>query len=162
MRMGLASATGRSLVVGWAVACAVGCAGRFPSPPFSAQPTSALVELREPPPPARVELVPQRPKRLAVWIDGEWQWRRARWAWLPGRWVIPPEGATFSPWVVVRGVDGKLWLAGGTWRDAHGNAVDSPSSLALAVVDSGQVVNASGTIEPTSRNLRTTGRQPAK
>jgi hypothetical protein len=154
MRMGLAFAIAAPLLVA--------CAGRFPSPPFSPQPTSALVELREPPPPARVESVPARPKSLAVWIDGEWQWRRARWAWLPGRWVIAPKGATYSPWVVVRGPDGKLWLAGGTWRDAKGDAVEEPTALSLAVVDSGQVVNASGTIEPTTRNLKATGRQRAR
>jgi WXXGXW repeat (2 copies) len=154
MRMGLAFAIGGALLVG----CG---GGHFPRPPYSAQPTSALVELREPPPPARVEAIPVRPKSLAVWIDGEWSWRRARWAWVPGRWVVPRDGETFSPWVVVRGSDGKLWLATGTWRDAKGNAVEGPAPLALAVVDSGQVVNASGTIEPTSRTLKVTERRPA-
>ena len=134
-----------------------GCGGRFPRPPYSAQPTSALVELRAPPPPARVESVPPRPDAGgAVWIDGEWTWRRSRWAWMPGRWVVPPAGETFSPWVVVRGEDGQLWQAPGTWRDAKGNAVEAPTPVVVAVVDSGQVVNASGAIEPTGRTLKST------
>jgi hypothetical protein len=134
-----------------------GCAGRLPRPPYSAQPTSALVELRVPPPPARVESVPPRPDAGgAVWIDGEWTWRRSRWAWIPGRWVVPPAGETFSPWVVVRGEDGRLWQAPGTWRDTKSNAVDAPTPVAVAVVDSGQGVNASGATEPTGRTLKAT------
>jgi WXXGXW repeat (2 copies) len=126
----------------------------LPRPPYSAQPTSALVELRVPPPPARVEAVPALPKAGAVWIDGEWTLRRARWAWIPGRWVLPPEAETFSPWVVVRGKDGRLWQAPGTWRDAHGKAIDGPTPLAVAGVDSSQVVNANGETEPTGRTLK--------
>jgi hypothetical protein len=152
--MRLALAIGGSLLVA--------CAGRFPRPPYSPQPTSALTELSAPPPPARVEAVPPRPKSTAVWIDGEWNWRRGRWSWLPGRWVEPPPDETYSPWVVVRGLDGKLWMASGTWRDAKGNPVDEPPPLALGAVDTGQVVNASGSIEPTGRTLKTTGGKPAR
>jgi hypothetical protein len=152
--MRLALAIGGSLLVA--------CGGRFPRPPYSAQPTSALTELRLPQPPARVEAVPPRPKPTAVWIDGEWAWRRGRWAWLPGRWVEAPPGETFSPWVVVRGPDGRLWMAPGTWRDAKGNAIEGPRALAYGVVDSGQVVNAAGSIEPTGRTLKSTGGKPAR
>ncbi len=134
------------------------CAGHFPHPPYSAQPTSALVELRLPVPPARVETTPPRPRAAsAVWIDGEWTLRRGRWAWLPGRWVKPPEGATFSPWVVVRGGDGKLWHAPGTWRDAHGEPIEEPAPLSVATVESQPVVSASGEIEVTGRTLRSRG-----
>ncbi|HEX3770941.1 MAG TPA: YXWGXW repeat-containing protein [Polyangiaceae bacterium] len=136
-----------------------GCGARFPRPPYAAQPTSALVEIREPVPPARVEDVPARPAET-VWIDGEWTWRRARWAWMPGRWVVPPPGEAFSPWVVVRSDDGRLWLAPGVWRDASGKVVDPPAAVAVATVESGQVVNASGAIEPTGRTLRATKPKP--
>ena len=152
--MRLALAIGGSLLVARA--------GRFPRPPYSPQPTSALTELAAPPPPARVEGVPARPKPTAVWIDGEWSWRRGRWSWLPGRWIEPPPAETYSPWVVVRGADGKLWMASGTWRDAKGNSVDEPAPLSLGVVDTGQVVNASGTIEPTGRTLKATSGKPAR
>jgi streptogramin lyase len=139
------------------------CGGHFPRPPYSAQPTSALVELRAPVPPARVEAVPARPaRRGAVWIDGEWTERRGRWAWLAGRWVVPPPGETFSPWVVVRGPDGRLWHAPGTWRDAKGNAVDEPPPLAMASVESQPVVSASGEIEVTGRTVKPAAKKPAK
>jgi hypothetical protein len=130
------------------------CAGRWPRPPYSPQTTSALTELKVPLPPARVESIPDRPNGAAVWIDGEWSWRRARWSWSPGRWVDPPAGETFSPWVVVRGADGRLWYAPGTWHSDKGATVDAPRPLATAKVDSGEVVNASGATEPTGSTLR--------
>ncbi len=130
------------------------CSGRWPRPPYSAQTTSALTELKLPLPPARVERVPERPNGAAVWIDGEWTLRRARWSWSPGRWVDPPQGETFSPWVVVRSTDGQLWYAPGTWHDAKGATIDAPPALATATVDSGEVVNASGLQELTGRTLR--------
>jgi hypothetical protein len=152
----------------WAVLIAAAvtsaCArGHFPRPPYSAQPTSALAELREPMPPARVEAIPTRPpKKTAVWIDGEWTERRGRWAWMPGRWVDPPPDATFSPWVVVRSADGRLWHAPGVWRDAKGNPIDDPIPLSVASVESQPVVNASGEIEVTGRTLKASTKAPAR
>lgn len=144
---------------GFCAATLVACGGRFPHPPYSGQPTSALVELRLPVPPARVETIPPRPKdQDAVWIDGEWTLRRGRWSWLPGRWVKPPPGETYSPWVVVRGRDGRLWHAPGTWRDAHGAPADEPPAIAIAAVESQPIVSASGEIEVTGRTLRSSGR----
>jgi len=124
-----------------------GCASRVPHPPYSAQPQSALVEVVAPPPPGRVEVVPANPKTGAVWIDGEWTWRRHRWAWTAGRWVIAPAGAAFCPWVFERGIDGRLWYAPGIWRDRTGAVVSPPEPIASAKVDSAAVVNASGVIE---------------
>jgi hypothetical protein len=130
------------------------CASSFPRPPCSPQPTSALVEVALPPPPARVELVPARPSASALWIDGEWTWRRGRWAWLVGRWVDAPAAETFSPWVFVRAPDGTLFYAPGVWRDARGGPVDPPATLAIATVESGEVVDADGTAEVTGPTLR--------
>jgi hypothetical protein len=147
-----------------AASLTVACGGgHFPRPPYSAQPTSALIELRDPMPPARVETVPAPPaKKTAVWIDGEWTPRRGRWAWMPGRWVDPPPGATFSPWVIVRGTDGRLWHAPGVWRDAKGAPIDDPPSLSVASVESQPVVSASGDIEVTGRTLKANTKAPAR
>ena len=134
------------------LACA--CGGGLPHPEYVAQPTTALVEVTQPPPPARVETVPPSPAATAVWIDSEWTWRRARWAWLPGRWVNAPPGARFSPWVFVRGPDGRLWVAAGVWRDANGKDVDEPPPLAEATVEGGAIVTADGNIEVTGPTLR--------
>jgi hypothetical protein len=93
--------------------------------------------------------VPDKPADDAVWIDGEWTWRRRRWAWRPGRWVIPPPGGAFSPWTTVRREDGTLFFAAGTWRNAKGEPLEAPRPLALGGTVSGVVVDPSGEIERT-------------
>src|SRR5450432_2948884 len=99
---------------------AAGCGGSPPPhPPWVRQPTSALMEIPFPPPPARAEYMPKSPVSNAVWIDGEWRWKGRRWAWESGRWVVTPPGAGFAPWVTVRNGDRLLFLASGTWRDAN-------------------------------------------
>jgi hypothetical protein len=109
----------------------IACTAPLPRPRYAAQSTTSLVETPFPPPPARAEFVPKQPARDAVWIDGEWTWRGHRWGWNPGRWVIPPAGASFSPWTTVRSADGTLFFAQGVWRDAHGDIVAAPPPLAL-------------------------------
>src|SRR5579883_2247860 len=131
-----------------------GCGGSLPHPEWAPQPTSALVEVTRPPPPARVETIPPSPSTGAVWIDGEWTWRRGRWSWLPGRWVDAPAGARFSPWAFVRGRDGRLWVAAGVWRDARGQPMAAPAPLAEATVEGGAVVTADGNIEVTGPTVR--------
>jgi hypothetical protein len=81
-----------------------------------------------------------------VWVDGEWKWEppRSRWQWLPGRWLRPVAGTTFSPWVVVRGVDGTLYAAPGIWKDATSMKVADPPPLAIATVEAAEVVDAQG------------------
>jgi hypothetical protein len=108
-----------------------------------------------PPPPARVEMVPPSPAKGAVWIDGEWSFRRGRWAWVLGRWVEPPPDRTFSPWVVVRNASGDVLHAPGIWRDKDGHPVDAPPALALATAQGGPVVDAEGVTEITGRTMKT-------
>lgn len=123
----------RSFVAGVAaatLAIAFACGPRLPAPPFVGQPTSALVEVPYPPPPARVEVIPPHPSESgAVWIDGEWIWRTRRWAWKPGRWVNPPPNARFSPWTTVRDRRGTLYFAEGVWREASGAPLSDPEPL---------------------------------
>jgi hypothetical protein len=130
------------------------CSSSVRHPPYVAQPTTALQEVDAPPPPARVEILPAVPSSQAAWVDGEWMWRRGRWAWLPGRWVTLPEGRAFSPWVFVRGPDGRLWYAPGVWRDTSGAPVDPPDALAVASVETGVVVTAEGATEITGPSVR--------
>jgi hypothetical protein len=119
------------------------------------------VEVDQPPPPARVELLPERPDKTAVWVDGEWIWRRGLWAWMPGRWVAPPVDARYSPWEFVRGDSGRLWYAQGVWRDAQGNALPAQMPLGVASVEAGDVVTAEGTAATTGPTLRPSRLGPA-
>ncbi len=129
----------------------------IPAPPYAPQPTSALAEVPYPPPPARVERVPASPRRNATWVDGEWTWRGRRWLWVRGRWVVPPAGARFSPWAMVRAKDGTLWEARGAWRDARGAAIDAPAPLAEADPSEAAVVDSFGDLHAPGRSLRPPG-----
>lgn len=84
-----------------------------------------------------------------MWLDGEWTWRGRKWWWNPGRWLVPVAGAKYSPWCTVRAPDGTLYFAPAAWRDAKGAELDEPKALAVALVDSGVVVDPSGDMERT-------------
>lgn len=124
-----------------------GCSSGLRHPPYAPQPPSALLEVTLPPPPGRVESVPAAPTRDAVWVDGEWRWRRHKWGWQPGYWAVAPKDAKFSPWVFVRGLDGRFWSAPGTWRDSKGAQVPMPPTLGVAKVEAAEIVNAVGETE---------------
>jgi len=141
----------------WLLATTACGAGALPGPSYVAQPTSALVAVPYPPPPARVESVPPRPRSTAAWIDGEWSWRRRRWLWVSGRWVEPPRGARYAPWTLVRAADGTLYEAPGAWRDARGGEVAPPAPLAQASVSDAAVVDANGEWRAAGRTLRPPG-----
>lgn len=133
---------------------ALACSSRLPHPQYTNQPTSALVEVDFPAPPARVEFVPAQPADGAVWINGEWLWEGRRWGWKAGSWVVPPEGASFARWVIVRRNDGKLFFAPGAWRNASGEEVTpAPQKLTEARSRSGVVVNPEGENEPTAPDI---------
>jgi hypothetical protein len=137
------------------VAFLFACGGSMPEPSYSSQPVGAFEEVPYAQPPARVELVPERPKNPgAVWVDGEWDWTGARWAWQYGRWVVPPAGATYSKWAVIRRSDGVLLFAPGVFRDRKGAEVPSPPSIAVARARDEDIVDAEGRTERTAPNVR--------
>jgi len=136
------------------VAAASCRAKNLPAPEYTSHPTSALVEVPFPPPPARVENIPKRPNDDAVWIDGEWQWQARRWAWKPGRWMVPPPNARFAPWTSVRDRIGTLYVAAGVWRDSAGNEVPEPESVTTAKPAAAAVVDTEGEPVPPSRIVR--------
>jgi len=133
------------------------CSSSVPSPRYVAQPASALVQVDFPPPPARVEIVPEEPQSGAVWVRGEWQWQGRRWGWKPGVWVIPPDGASYAAWTLTRNAEGQLLYASGTWRGANGAEVPSPKPLEQAKSRSGVVVNFEGDVEPTGQDVEHAG-----
>ena len=125
------------------------CDGSMPHPRYAAQRTASLSEVGYPPPPARVELIPKRPPGDPVWLDGEWSWTGSKWSWTLGRWVIPPRGATFSPWTTVRDERGVVYFAGGMWNDALGQRLPAPPSLASGRAKAGDVTSPEGATEKT-------------
>lgn len=135
-------------------ASVLACVGALPHPKYVAQPSSALSAVPLPPPPARVELVPPSPRSDAVWVDGEWVFRRGRWAWSLGAWVAPPPETFFSASTTVRTADGTLLHAPGVWRNAKGDPVPPPPALAVATAQAGPVVDAEGVNEAIGRTLK--------
>lgn len=92
----------------------------------------AVPFLPRPPP---VEIVPLRPEGHPglVWADGGWEWSGDRYRWDPGGWVVPPAGAKRARWAIVRReVDGQLFFAPSSWRDAEGKPLPPPKPLSRA------------------------------
>jgi hypothetical protein len=133
------------------------CSGRIPHPPYANHPPDALVEVDYPPPPARVEFVPERPQSDAVWLNGEWSWSGRRWAWKEGGWVVVPEGARYAKLALVRRKDGKLFAAPGTWRNAQGAEITPPEFVKAGGAQATSVVDPEGDPAPTAGDLRADG-----
>ena len=133
------------------------CSGRVPHPPYASHPTSALVEVDYPPPPARVEQVTEQPGKNAVWLNGEWSWTGRRWAWKEGGWVVVPEGAAYAKLTIVRRDDGKLFFAPGTWRNAKGDEVPAPEFKVTSSSKPTTVVDPEGDPVPTAADLPVDG-----
>lgn len=155
--------------IGWVIGSSFAIAGavfacgsaRMPAPSYVQHPSSALLPAQYPPPPARVEFVPEEPKASgAVWIDGEWTWQGRRWAWKQGRWVVPPANASYAPWTMTRDALGNVYVAEGRWRGAKGEELDDPKPLALGQRSAGTVVDPEGEEVPAGPNVP--GQTPAK
>lgn len=126
----------------------------LPGPRLAAHTSSDLVPVATPAPPAKVEIVPPRPRQVgAVWIDGEWTYRGRRARWRRGRWVVPPDGARFAPWTQVRGPDAQLYFAPSKWVDSSGNDVSAPPALVEADPSKTTVLNELGEEEDVGRDV---------
>jgi len=122
-----------------AVACA---AGNVPGPSYVQVRAEDYVPVPVTPQPPPVEIVPLRPANASfkalVWADGGWEWSGDRYRWVAGAWVAPPDGAKRARWVIVRReVDGQLFFAPSSWRDATGKPMDPPKPLARASIRPG-------------------------
>ncbi len=109
------------------------CGASLPGPPVTRVPAHrTLVEVPEPPPAARVEIVPPKPHAHAVWVDGAWSWEGGRWRWDDGGWFDTKPGVFFAPWAEQRKSDGTLLYGNAEWVDAKGERTDAPRRLAPA------------------------------
>jgi hypothetical protein len=119
------------------------CGSGLPSPPKGSPKEDSFIEVPFPPPPARLERVPDRPPGRAVWVDGSWEWTGTRWRWKEGGWFeAPPPGVVYSDWRTARPGGKRLLFADATWRDRSGAEVPAPRllvSATLSVPDEGEV-----------------------
>jgi hypothetical protein len=113
------------------------CGSSLPAPPKGTSPSSAFIDVPSPPPPAKLELVPDHPHERAVWIDGAWEWTGTRWRWKDGGWfAAPAPGVVYSRWETRRPGGARLVFADATWRDPSGAEVQGPRLLASATISS--------------------------
>jgi hypothetical protein len=108
------------------------CGSHLPQPASATQPPDAFHEVPYPPPPAKVEYVPDRPRKDAVWVNGQWRWLTTDWRWERGGWYAVPPGVGFARWETRRERDGRLSFAPASWRDARGQEAPAPPLLAQA------------------------------
>jgi hypothetical protein len=119
------------LVLGLAFPTA--CHASLPQPATAPQPENAFVEVPYPPPPAHVEILPERPAGSpVVWVDGQWAWDGANWAWDDGGWVRPPNDGRYAAWALRLEADGRLEFAPASWRDKAGKELPPAQVLVPA------------------------------
>ena len=75
---------------------ALACGSRHAEAPRGAHPPNDAVSIPYPPPPARVEEVPEQPDAACVWADGYWDFSD-RWEWQAGEWVVPRAHCRLAP-----------------------------------------------------------------
>lgn len=110
---------------------AMACGSSLERPPSMAAPRGSFLEVPYPPPPGKVELVPEQPKG-SRWVDGEWTWEANRWRWQEGGWFEVPPGIFYSRGQTKRPGDTRLLYANPTWRDKNGAPVPPPPLVAAA------------------------------
>src|SRR5579859_6119694 len=115
------------------------CGSSLRGPPAAVQPGDAFAEVPYPPPAAKVEYVPERPRSDARWVDGQWRWEDGRWRWERGGWYLVPRGIGFARWETRRTPDGRLIFAPATWREKDGGEAPVPPLLARAGAGPNQV-----------------------
>lgn len=112
---------------------ALACSSSLPTPPETAHPLRAYVEVPYPPPAALVEVVPEPPENAdAVWLDGHWVWRGRYYVWQRGGWIVPPENAAYATWQSVLAKDGRIVFAPGTWYGPDRRPLPPPELLSVA------------------------------
>ena len=122
----------------WAAISSIGlvalaCSSSLPTPPETAHPLRAYVEVPYPPPAALVEVVPEPPENAdAVWLDGHWVWRGRYYVWQRGGWIVPPENGAYATWQSVLAKDGRIVFAPGTWYGPDRRPLPPPEVLAVA------------------------------
>ena len=101
--------------LGLAVACGAGV-DLVPTGPHRLD--APQLPVAEPPPPSKVETIPDQPRSECRWLDGRWEYAASEWQWLPGAWVVPPEGCHFAgattAWATGMGSD-VLYFRPGQW-----------------------------------------------
>jgi hypothetical protein len=96
-----------------AVLLVAGCVATVEATVPVAEPV-AVVEVREAPPPVRVEVMTVQPSPNHIWIAGYWSHHGGGWVWNQGHWEARRHGHV---WVAARNVE----VRPGVWRYEPGH-----------------------------------------
>ena len=107
-----------------ALALLPACAASLARPASGKVPNDEMIEVPYPPPPARVETIPEKKRVGQVWLDGQWEWDGKAWKWRDGAWTTPPPDANFTPCSTRRRGDGQLLFTRAEWRDKQGRPLN--------------------------------------
>ncbi len=88
-------------------------AGASAMPAIAASPSEIIN--RTPPPPSRVEPVPEARKKGHVWSPGFWEWRGTGYKWSPGEWIKEKSGHQWQPYGWEER-DGRYHFVHGAWQ----------------------------------------------
>ncbi|HEX4341406.1 MAG TPA: hypothetical protein VH062_36105 [Polyangiaceae bacterium] len=116
-------------------ACALAlaaCGGSLRTVPFGPRGSDgkAPIVVETPPPPAKVERIPDAPGSGCAWLDGRWEWVDQAWAWTPGAWVTVPAACHYATpqalWVPAAGRGLLFYLPGRWYSDVDGTGCGGP------------------------------------
>jgi hypothetical protein len=117
------------------------CGGQLAAPPTGPHRAGAhnpAIIVAFPPPPAKVECIPEQPREQCVWLDGSWRWTPRRWQWLEGAWLVPPANcyyaAAYSQWLRSGPISGgkqrdQLYYFRGAWYPERAGATCSAPTI---------------------------------
>jgi hypothetical protein len=114
------------------------CAGGLQEIPRGEHPITGAtpVAVDTPPPPARAETVPAKPKPDCLWVEGHWSRKGSNWAWSPGRWVRLTEPCYYAEslaiWIPTSDGHGALFYTPGEWYKRVDNSLCASLELCSA------------------------------
>lgn len=118
----------------------VACATHIPEAERATTVQSEWIDVPTRPPAALPEIVSERPREDAVWVDGTWDWRAGRWVWERGGWVRMPRGVYYYPGATEISVDGRILYDAPKWVDAWGRPTDAPRMIRVSSGPSGAAI----------------------
>ncbi len=98
----------------------LGCGSSTPLVPRGPHPphVQEFVAVPYPPPPAKVEELPESPRDPScAWVDGHYDFDGRGFSWQAGRWVLPTPGCYYAPPLVAwsKGGEARLYYTPPRW-----------------------------------------------
>jgi hypothetical protein len=115
-----------------ALVALVACTPELPMLARGEPDRARAITVPRPPPPARVDVVPDPPLELRspCWVDGSWTRGARDWEWVGGRWVACDAGSEYVPATLFRTPSGELRFVPSEIRSVRPSTARSPEQKA--------------------------------